>query len=152
MHIPRRQKISDVMALCLHSFFQFQPKIITQTSNLLLFLMDFRSPLVTKPSLSTSIKSNICNKDHLYKIVLYFYLTSEGESYKHEKQCLSCSVLMLHLCVTTSLNSKHPFLCMCQRRPGTRAAIQLMRACGVTACALRVTSEYSFTDLGRTYG
>ena len=30
------------------------------------------------------------------------------------------------------------------------AAIQLMWACGAMACALRVTSEYSFTDLGRT--
>ena len=29
------------------------------------------------------------------------------------------------------------------------AAIQLMWACGTTASALRVTSEYSFTDLGR---
>ena len=28
------------------------------------------------------------------------------------------------------------------------AAIQLMWACGITACALRITSEYSFTDLG----
>ena len=28
-------------------------------------------------------------------------------------------------------------------------AIQLMWACGTTACALIVTSEYSFIDLGR---
>ena len=26
------------------------------------------------------------------------------------------------------------------------AAIQLMWACGITACAIRVTSEYSFTE------
>ena len=28
------------------------------------------------------------------------------------------------------------------------AAIQLMRAFGIKSCALRISSEYSFTDLG----
>ena len=32
---------------------------------------------------------------------------------------------------------------------GYVAATQLMWACGITACALRLTSEYSFTDIGR---
>ena len=32
---------------------------------------------------------------------------------------------------------------------GYMAAIQLMWACGTTACAFRITSEYSFTELGR---
>ena len=32
---------------------------------------------------------------------------------------------------------------------GYVAAIQLMWACGITACALKITSEYSFNDLGR---
>ena len=32
---------------------------------------------------------------------------------------------------------------------GYVAAIQLTWACGSTACAPRITSEYSFTDLGR---
>ena len=31
---------------------------------------------------------------------------------------------------------------------GYVAAIQMMQACGYTACALGITSEYSFTDLG----
>ena len=32
---------------------------------------------------------------------------------------------------------------------GYLAAIQLMWACGITSCALRITSEHSFTNLGR---
>ena len=32
---------------------------------------------------------------------------------------------------------------------GFVAAIQLMWACSITARALRITSEYSFTDVGR---
>ena len=32
---------------------------------------------------------------------------------------------------------------------GYVAAIQLIWACGITACALRIASQYSFTDLGR---
>ena len=36
------------------------------------------------------------------------------------------------------------------KQAGYMAAIQLMWACGITACALRVASEYPFTDLGGT--
>ena len=42
--------------------------------------------------------------------------------------------------------SKQHYLLMQAR---FEAAIQLMWACSTSACALRVTSEYSFTDLGR---
>ena len=41
------------------------------------------------------------------------------------------------------------FVFICHRRLRVWAAIQLTWACGTTACALRATSEQSFTDLGR---
>ena len=43
--------------------------------------------------------------------------------------------------------AKQPYYMLTQA--GYVAAIQLMWACGITACALRITSECSFTDLGR---
>ena len=51
------------------------------------------------------------------------------------------------LCVNTAPAKQSNFYFLTQA--GYVVAVQLMWACGITACARRITSEYSFTDLGK---
>ena len=70
-------------------------------------------------------------------------LKSRDEPYSGEKTNVK---LIIKACqFFSSFHFLPPFISKC--RQGIWAAIQLTLTCGSTACALRATSEYSFTNL-----